>query len=58
MEKKSESEKSSKVILDVEKENTIAIKFYKKLGYEKTSESTVKLTRQQKVNFFRMKRML
>jgi len=50
--------KSLKVVLDVEKENTIAIKFYKKLGYKKTSESTVELSRQRKLSFFRMEKVL
>jgi len=45
-------------ILDVEKENTIAIKFYKKLGYKIISESTLELSRQRKLNFFRMEKVL
>jgi ribosomal protein S18 acetylase RimI-like enzyme len=44
--------------MDVEKENTIAIKFYKKIGYEKTSESTLELSRQHKLSFFRMEKVL
>jgi ribosomal protein S18 acetylase RimI-like enzyme len=44
--------------MDVEKENTIAIKFYQKLGYKKTSESIVELSRQRKLSFFRMEKIL
>ncbi|PNR90740.1 hypothetical protein HWHPT5561_04180 [Petrotoga sp. HWH.PT.55.6.1] len=50
--------KSLKVVLDVEKENTIAIKFYKKLGYKIISESTLELSRQRKLSFFRMEKVL
>jgi ribosomal protein S18 acetylase RimI-like enzyme len=50
--------KSLKIVLDAEKENTIAIKFYKKIGYEKTSESTLELSRQHKLSFFRMEKVL
>jgi ribosomal protein S18 acetylase RimI-like enzyme len=42
----------------VEKENNMAIKFYKKLGYEKTSESTLELSRQRKLSFYRMEKVL
>lgn len=44
--------------MDVEKENTMAIKFYKKLEYKKTSESTLELNRQRKLSFFRMEKVL
>jgi ribosomal protein S18 acetylase RimI-like enzyme len=42
--------------MDVEKENTMAIKFYEKLGYRKTSESTFELVRQRKLIFFGWKK--
>jgi ribosomal protein S18 acetylase RimI-like enzyme len=44
--------------MDAEKENTIAIKFYKKLGYKKASESTLELSRHRKLSFFRMEKVL
>lgn len=40
------------------KENTIAIKFYKKLGYKIISESTLELSRHRKLSFFRMEKVL
>ena len=57
-EEEARKSKSLNVVLDVEKENNMAIKFYKKLGYEKTSESTLELSRQRKLSFYRMEKVL
>ncbi|WP_169999580.1 hypothetical protein [Petrotoga halophila] len=54
--KKAATKKSEDI--GCKKENTIAIKFYKKLGYKKTSETTLELSWQRKLNFFRMEKVL
>ncbi len=47
---------SKKVVLDVEKENNRAIKFYKELGYIKVKEFTVYLEKEKVLYFYRMKK--
>lgn len=45
---------SKKVVLDVEKENIRAIKFYTELGYIKAKEFTVYLEKEKVLYFYRM----
>ncbi len=53
-EEEAKRKEAEKVVLDVEKENIVAIKFYTKLGYKKVKEFRVYLEKEKVLNFYRM----
>ena len=46
------------LVLDVERENSVAVNLYKKLKFKKLKEFTISLSKKSRLNFFRMIKVL
>lgn len=53
-EEEAKRKEAKKVVLDVERENVVAIKFYRKLGYKKVKELSIILEKEKVLYFYRM----